>query len=160
MSVQDTLEQLAACLCAQIITDGSPGVCFCGLVPGEAVALDYLGDCPDGLCGMAWTRLITAYPATILGTPSLEPGNCAIGLGLDIELGIARCASMPATDGTPPSDAQLLADTQQQVADMETMRRAVLCCNEGIDWILTNYTAQGPQGGLVGGSWVVSTIIY
>jgi hypothetical protein len=155
MSIQDTLEKLASCLCAQIETDGLPAVCFCGLAPGAEIALDYQGDCPDGVCGMAWVRLATAYPATALGNTSEQPGNCAVPVGFDVEIGIVRCASLPDEDGSPPSEADLLADTQIQVADMLVMRRAVVCC-VGSDHLLRAYTPIGPDGGVVGGVWAVS----
>lgn len=159
MSIQDTLEQLAACLCAQIITDGSPGVCFCGVVPGESVALDYQGDCDD-VCGMAWVRLTSVYPATVMGTPSVEPNNCAMGLGFDLELGVVRCSSLPDDQGNPPSAADLLGDTTLQVADMFSMRAAILCCGQASDWLLGLYTPIGPEGGVVGGTWAASSMEF
>lgn len=159
MSVQETLERLGSCLCAQIVADGSPGVCFCGVVPGEAAALDYAGDCSD-VCGMAWVRLVTSYPATVLGTPNLTASNCALPLGFDVELGVARCASTPDSSGNPPSAADLLGDTTLQSADMDSMRRAVLCCGDAADWLLGVYAPIGPEGGLVGGTWTASSMEF
>lgn len=152
-AVNDRLTAIAACLCAQIETDGLPPVCFCGVVPGDQVALDYVGDNCATACGMAWVRLIGMYPSVSLGQPNTEPGNCQSLLGLEVEVGIMRCASLPDDDGTPPSAADLAGDVELQAADALTMRRALLCCASSQDLMLGPYTPQGPEGGLVGGVW-------
>jgi len=155
--VQDRLEMLAECLCAQIKSDALPDVCFCGLVNGEQAAFDYAGqDCGDQ-CGMAWVRLITIYPSVSLGEPSIEADNCGKLLGFDVEVGIVRCVSVPDEEGNPPTPGMLLADTELQVADALTMRRAILCCvSSSKDVRLGIYTPIGPSGGLGGGMWTAS----
>jgi len=153
--VQETLEELASCLCAQVEADGLPAVCFCGVVPGLEIALDYQGDCADA-CGMAWVRLVALYPSTSIGQPSEQPGNCSLMLGLDIEIGMVRCASGMDEAGTPPTAGQLLADTELQVADALAMRKALLCCHNSKDFLLGPYAPYGPAGGMVGGAWTVA----
>jgi len=157
MGVMDRLERLAECLCAQIIEDALPNVCFCGVVGGEQTVLDYAGqDCGDR-CGMAWVRLITMYPSVTLGEPSIEADNCGKLLGFDVEVGIVRCVSTPDEDGNPPTAAEVLADAELQVADALTMRRAILCCvTTSKDIRLGVYTPVGPSGGLGGGMWSAS----
>jgi hypothetical protein len=155
-SVQDKLEQVAACVCAQIEVDELPKTCFCGILPGAEVALDYSGDCGEGICGMAWVRLIAVYPSTVVGTPNELPGNCSSLIGMDVELGIMRCISQPADDGTPPDPADLQADAALQVADLMALRKAAFCCGNEKDLVLGAYTPVGPVGGLAGGFWVLS----
>jgi hypothetical protein len=155
-SVQEKLEQIAACVCAQIEVDGLPATCFCGILPGAEVALDYAGDCADGVCGMAWVRLIGVYPSSVIGTPSEQPGNCSHLIGMDVELGIVRCASMPDDEGNPPAPADLQADAALQVADAMALRKAATCCAPERDFILGAYIPVGPAGGLVGGFWTLS----
>lgn len=160
MTVQSTLHALAECLCAQIATDDSPAMCFCGVVPGDAAVADYAGDC-DTETGMAWVRLISTYPATGVGVPDERAGNCGAALGFDVEVGILRMMSVGDDLGNPPTAAEQLAAVDQQVKDMMTMRRAVACCPAlpGKDFTLNTYTPQGPYGALVGGFWTISVVL-
>jgi hypothetical protein len=153
-AVYDRLTTLAACLCTQIETDGLPGVCFCGIVPGDAAAAFYSGDCTKK-CGMAWVRLDGMQPASGVGIPNEQPGNCASGLGFAVEVGIMRCTPIGEMD-RPPTAAELAAATELQVADAATMRRAVACCAGSDDWVLGTYASLGPQGGMLTGAWTVT----
>lgn len=150
----DALSELATCLCAQIVVDGSPDVCFCGVIPGEAAAAMYQGNCTKK-CGMAWVRLITVVPAAGLGTATEQAGNCMTGIGYDVEMGILRCTPI-GTATEPPTPAQLLGAAQLQHADMMSMRRAVACCTGSRDWMVGAYAPMGPSGGMVGGAWTVT----
>jgi hypothetical protein len=156
--ITSILTDLATCLCAQILTDDLPPTCFCGIVPGEVVALDYSGDCADE-CGMAWVRLSAAYPSTIVAVPSPMPGNCAVGIGIEVEMGIVRCISPGGEDGQPPEPAELAAAAVLQQADMMAMWRAVACCRTNKDWMIGTYTPFGPEGGLVGGTLALSILV-
>lgn len=156
--VTTVLTELATCLCAQILIDETPKVCFCGLVPGAEVAMEYAGDCADA-CGMAWVRLANSYPSTSIGLPSVAPGNCQSGIGLDVELGIARCVEVGQADGSPPTPGQLAASAVLQSEDMMTLWRAVACCRQSKDWVIGQYTPFGPEGGLVGGVVFVSILV-
>lgn len=155
-----TLESLASCLCAQIERDGSVPTCFCGVIPGDAAVGDYAGDCSTA-CGMAWVRLMTVYPATVVGVPNEAAGNCSATIGLEIEVGILRCLSIP-EDGEPPSAGELLAVTDLQTRDAMSIWRAITCCDaiNVRDSILSAYQPMGPMGGLVGGAYTVRTMLY
>jgi hypothetical protein len=159
MSVFERLTDLAACLCAQIEADGGPPTCFCGVIPGDAAVGDYAGDC-DEKCGMAWVRLIMAYPATGVGAPDETVGNCSASLGFDVEVGILRCIDVPEDGSAPPAEEQV-ATTQLQVADMMTMWRAINCCEAlpNKDFILGAYQPMGPLGALVGGNFTLRTVL-
>jgi hypothetical protein len=154
--IEQTMADLATCLCAEILESGPP-VCACGVMPGEDVALDYMGDCDD-TCGQAWVRLATAYPSVTIGQPSVNPGNCSVGVGLEIEMGIVRCFDVG--DGrTPPDAADLAASAVLQYADMMTMWRAVACCRSSKDFIIGQYVPIGPQGGIVGGTLPLGILV-
>lgn len=147
--ITDILVALGTCLCAQFETDGNVVPGFCGVIPGEAPIGSYALD-----CGMAWVRLTTAYPSTVVGRVSDVVGNCGKGLGFEVEIGVMRCMDM---DEESPSDAELLATTQQQLDDMLTMHRAVSCCAAigSKDYILQAYRPIGPTGGFVGGTFTL-----
>lgn len=155
----EAMAELATCLCAELKKDGSPDLCFCGLVPGDAAMDQYAGDC-ETKCGMAWVRLITAYPATGVATPSEVPGNCNSGLAFEIEVGAVRCISVGEDDGSPPSAEELLAATDLQIRDMVAMHRAILCCDaiNPKDSLLNNYAPVGPTS-VVGGIWTISVML-
>lgn len=156
--VQTVLTELSTCLCAQVQVDGLPPVCFCGIVPGAEIAMDSAGDCDDA-CGMAWVRLASAYPATTIGQPSLRVGNCGVGIGLDIELGIGRCIEVGQSDGSGLTPEQLSVAAALQEADMMAMWRAVACCRQSNDWVVGQYTPFGPEGGVVGGTLIVAVLV-
>jgi hypothetical protein len=158
--LSEMLTNLAACLCAELTPDGAdgPDLCFCGLMPGQQPALD-LGDCPDA-CGMAWVRLMDAYPAVGLGVEwdPTNNGGCGPMIGATVEVGVIRCFEQPAHGG-PPEPEELLAGTQQQIEDMLAMRRAIMCCNlDDEDYALGRYAPYGPQGFIVGGWWTLDLL--
>lgn len=158
-SVHDLLTDLAACLCVTLEDWGLPTPCFCGVLPGLNVALDYFGGCEDGSCGngMAWVRLNSVYPAIGVGIQSQTAGNCGTTLGIDIEIGVVRCISAGEDDGGPVP-AQELADAAfLQSQDALAMRAAVACCAPltSRDYVLGIYTPYGPEGGAVGGTWTM-----
>ena len=156
MNVTSTLASLVECLCTQITDAGLPEPCFCGLVPGDAAVFDYAGDCDDK-CGMAWVRLVTTYPSVTVGVADTTPGNCAAGLGFDVEIGIVRCLPVGDSEGEPPTPEQYLDAALTQYVEADIMRQAVLCCGfNSHDFIMGSYTPLGPDGGLVGGQWVMS----
>ena len=157
MDINAILADLATCLCAQILTDDLPQVCFCGVVPGEEVALDYVGDCADA-CGMAWVRLSTAYPSVSIGQPAGIPGNCTMGIGVEIEMGIVRCLDV-GEGSTPPEPTSLTASAVLQVADMMAMWRALHCCQNAKDFIIGQYAPIGPEGGVVGGTLPLGILV-
>lgn len=142
------LAALAECLCEQIESDGTPTPCLCSVIPGAALPLD-VGTCDDGN-GIAYVRLVTTYPSVEVGVSDITPGNCDKGLGFDIELGLFRCFPM---DPEPsPADVLLEAATLQ-LADLDTMRKALGCCDwlPRSDFVIGQYQPFGPDGGVVGG---------
>lgn len=157
MTPSTLLTELAACLCVQIQDAPGPDVCFCGVIPGDAAVAEYAGSC-NNKCGMAWVRLGTIYPSTVVGVIEEAAGNCGSGIGVDIEVGILRCAAMPDDRGNPPKPSALAASAKQCADDAMTMWRAISCCEAfgSKDFILRGYSPAGPMGGLVGGTWALS----
>lgn len=147
-AVWDRIQDLHSCLCATFETNGPP-LCFCGVVPGSEVALEYQGDCDDR-CGMAWIKVLAIYPAKVLGAVATDPNNCLMGLGVDLEIGAMRCLPVGDADGTPPSTEELREATEQQVKDMLSVREAMICCQGATEWIMGATNPFGPAGGTVG----------
>jgi hypothetical protein len=160
VSTFDRLVLLRDCLCQQIVTDGSPPVCFCEVVPGDGAVAEYF-NCTPTCTGMAWVRLSSSYPATSVGTPDTNVGNCGKERGMEVELGILRCVPSLATrDGRPVPAAAVNEAAAQQMLDMETLFRAVECCTtlNGKDFIVGTYTPLGPEGAVLGGVLSVAMI--
>lgn len=149
------VEDLAACLAAQIEADENIPPCFCGVLPGFEVAWD-IGQC-DEANGLAYVRVAGVYPSSSVGVASLIPGNCAVGLGFDLEIGMLRCFDLN-EDGSPSSPEQLLEATQLQLFDVQTMRRTLACCDwlGSNDYVVGTYQPVGPSGGVVGGAFPLS----
>lgn len=151
---------IAECLCAQIKENDLPGLCFCGILGGDG-PYDMTGvgdDCEEGGCGQAWVRFVTGYPSTEVGVALQTPNNCkSNGFGYDLEVGITRCVTIP-DDGEAMDHAEMLAASQLQIADMLTMQQALLCCNalNSEDFVLGAYIPIGPEGGILGGRWILS----
>lgn len=161
MIVADLLTDIAACLCATLTPDGEtdPGLCFCGVISGEGVDSAIGFECDDK-CGMAWVRLIAAYPATQIGQLDQTETPCGTYLGLDIEVGVFRCAPVPEGVEIPnPEDLHALA--VQQADDMVLARKAIACCSalEDIDYLLGTWTPIGPEGLIMGGAWILSVVL-
>jgi len=159
----ELLTDIAACLCVTLEEWGLPPTCFCGVLPGQTVAIDYFGGCDDESCGngMAWVRLAALYPAQIVGVPMQTPGNCDSTLGMDLEIGVVRCISAGEDDGSPVSPEELAASTYLQSQDALAMRAAMACCSPltSKDFILGAYTPYGPDGLVVGGTWTAVVVI-
>lgn len=144
---------LASCLCREIAEAELPDPCFCGVIPGQAVPLDYCAPCGSrgGKCGMAWVRLAGVAPANFTGT-SGDITRCATPLQATIEVGVARCAPTGSLDSLPTMADQLAA-AELQTADMAAALRAIRCCTDNGDIAVTAWAPFGPTGGCLGGSW-------
>lgn len=153
-SIWPAMTALISCLCSQLQLDGLPPVCICSPMPGEAIATDYVSE--DA--GMAWVRLVQAWPSTSF--PAVDPGpGCGAPLAFGLELGVAYCAPGPDEDGGPPDLVAQFEATRLQVAAMNTMRRAIACCfpnRRAADVVLATYAPMGPEGGVVGGAWTLT----
>lgn len=161
MEPQVLLDAIADCLCRQIERSPVPGVCFCGVVPGDGVVTDFAGNCKDANQGMAWVRQTLLYPASGVNVVNETVGNCGSGAGMDIEIGMIRPAATVDAYGNPPTADQYRALSQLVNDDAMVMWRALACCDTltDLDYILGTYQPFGPMGGVVGGVWSVATLL-
>lgn len=155
MNIGGVLNDLAACLCAQIETRGGPQPCFCGVIPGDGVIAEYAADCTTRN-GVAWVRTGSMYPSVTPGVADQRPGNCATGTGIDIEIGILR-EQQAYMESDVITAQQAAAAVDLQLKDAETIRLAIECCSalNTEDYVLGLYAPMGPLGGLVGGAWTI-----
>lgn len=151
------LEDLSACLCSTLADAKGPELCFCGVLPGDTVdeGLAAVGSCSGG---MAWVRLANSYASTTFPDADAIAG-CSVLLAAQFEIGVLRPIILGNDRRNPTSD-ELVAATRVQLSDMTAMHRAIRCCVGGseVDFVyaLGDYTPEGPDGGLLGGSWTLT----
>lgn len=165
--VWPTMVALAACLCEQIELRELPKPCYCGVLAGSTVSLDYCGPGPDGTCngscgGQAWVRPVDIFPSTVFPNRDAVASNCNSPLAARLEVGIARCVPQgtnSAINGyVPPSKEDLEQAARLQMADMSAIYAAIRCCmgaDENLDYFVEAYTPLVPQGGCGGGAFTV-----
>lgn len=149
-----TLNRLVDCLCTELAEAGLD-TCYCGLLPGQLIAAQYVNH--KTRQGMAWVRLNGAWPYTQF--PSFNTAaQCAAPVAFEIEIGSLFCAPVFADSrGNPPSLAAQLEAVRVQTAAMAAMRRAIVCClGTGKTAVLGQYQPIGPEGDVVGGTWMVT----
>lgn len=139
--------KLSQCLCETLEERGlKPSKCFCGILPGDTPSWDYSD-------GMAWVRLIDAYPSTTFPNPDTTArGSCSALLVATLEVGLLQCAPGLGAGGSLPTEVQNFDASRLQMAGMRAMHQAITCCDLGLV-VLGTYTPSGPQGNLVGGTW-------
>lgn len=152
----DALVNLAACVETQFAEDNRPKTCFHGVIPGEGVTALWAGECENDICGMTWVRMISAYPSNTTGVSDVTSNPCDLDLGMDVEVGVLRCTNVLIEDAET-DEAESLEVSSDIMADMMSLRRAILCCFDAdkSQRILGNWTPMGPLGMLVGGVWTV-----
>lgn len=145
------LDQLATCLCEELIRSGLPELCFCGVVAGTPAL-----DLTDEDKGMAWVRLLQVYPSTTFPQPTSTPSSCTAPLVAQVEIGVMRCFPAAMDVEHLPTEQEQWDAARLQQADMMAMYRAIQCCYKKFDeFSIGAYTPLGPDGGLVGGTWQV-----
>lgn len=147
-TVWPIMVMLSQCLCEELTKRGlMPGDCFCGVVPGAVLVHDYAA-------GEAWVRLVNMYPSTTFPQRDNRPNNCATGLGATLEVGVMQCAPGVTAAKKIPSQADKFEQVRLQMATMNAMRQAIICCGLE-DMVLGQYDPAGPQGLQVGGTWTL-----
>lgn len=158
MNVSVLLSALAQCLCETLSEPayGHVPPCFCGVVPGTQAIQEMSQGCNADRNGVAWVRLAATYPSVTVGVADTSLGNCSAGIGYDIEIGVVR-EHAEYFEAEVLDEADMLTVTTWQVDDMNAIRRAVACCSplDPTDYILGQYQPIGPQGGMVGGAWML-----
>lgn len=131
---------------------GMPGVEFAGVLPGNTVAIDYV----TGQSGaMAWARVANVFPSMSFPTQDYTVEKVIV-LATQVEFGILRAAVMPDT-GEAPTPEEQFEMARLQLADMRLLLQlACAYAGDDIPMLLGNYTPTGPEGGVVGGAWLVT----
>lgn len=149
---------LSACLCGELEAAGFT-MCFCGLMPGGEVPLDFCGDGCDteGCGGQAWVRVVSVFASTNFPNPA-DAATCATSRAAILEVGHAMCAPQPDNDGTPPSVAEQYDAVFRQMASMDAMWKAIACCfpSQDRDYMLGEYAAIPAGGGCLAAVWTVT----
>jgi len=153
------LTSLAACLCSELEAAGFT-MCFCGLMPGGDVPLDFCGgDCDtEGCGGQAWVRVVSVFATVDFPTPS-STARCGSNRAATIEIGHAQCAPMPDSNGTPPGVQEQYNATYRQMASMDAMWRTLACCfgaDREKDHVIGEYTPMAAGGGCLAAVWTVT----
>lgn len=154
------LTALAECLTAELEKQGGPPLCYSGLMIGQQNFPLGLVDQTNNL-GVAWVRPVITFPSATFPLPD-DPSvtartSCKSRLAMEIEIGVARCA--PAASGraayVDPQD--IFEATRLYMADMQAMKRALLCCYKPQDkdrLVATGaWTPLEAMGRVSGGSW-------
>jgi hypothetical protein len=167
-TVYPALVDLAACLELEFVAAELPRPCEVQVLPGQIVSFDYCGEggCDLDGCGngQAWVRLVNVQAVVRQSETGTSTGvaftSCRGEYIFQLEMGVTRCIPGVDASGNPPTTEELLEATRFQLADMDTMRRAITCCfatdrqwgeNRGVQ--MESYTPVGPEGGCVGGYW-------
>lgn len=131
------------------------GFCSITLQAGAEVPYDYGAE--SGCTGMMWVRLVSANPTLQFPQPDVTPDNCTHSLAYFLEVGVVRDAPVPTKvrGGIElPTQEEIRAATELSVQDMSAMHEALVNLRLDIDFVvLGEYTAVGPNGGVIGGLW-------
>lgn len=156
MSPEEMLAELLECLTAEIRERGRQDeYCSITIQPGNQVVFDF-GD--DGCTGMAWVRLVSANPTVSFPSADTSPDNCAYTLAFTVEVGMIGPA--PQLDTTlgeyvVPTDVELFEASMRQLEEMQMMHAALKKADIP-EKVIGDYTPQGPDGGVLGGTWTLS----
>ncbi len=158
--IYPVLAELTACLCAAL---GESRPCFCGLLVGDEIPAEYVGECADDdgepSCGAAYVRLVTAYPTENF-PDALERPTCNSVMAYQVAVGVLRCISIGEDDGSPIDPEELKANALLRLGDMKAMRRAIQCCFgrafDDVEHVMGVYTPLPQTGDIVGGEWMVT----
>lgn len=123
--------RLAECLCKELADAKGPSLCFCGLWVGTSQPPLGVAKCADGEgCGVAWVRLVGAFPSSSFPVPDdgLQQSSCATPLAYEVEIGVGRCAPRAEGREVLPSEQALFDAQRLYMSDMRAAKRALLCC--------------------------------
>lgn len=124
--------------------------CFAGVLPGDLVSWDFVGD--D--CGaMSWCRVASVFPSAIGFAPDATP-QAMLTFAATLELGTLRTIAVP-DNGEPATVEQQYDATRLQLADMNAMVEAICryCSRNEVPLLMGTYSPAGPAGAAVGGAW-------
>jgi hypothetical protein len=151
---------LLECLCEAVNANANPPAHCCYRLPGE-VAMD--ADMYTNLCcqGLAYVS-VSDFWVSSNSFPEQDiirqaQARCAPpSWGVELKMGIIRCAPV-GTDTTMPTCADFLVAHTQSLVDAQSLRQAACCFRnnfpnldpqlDGMSVVISRQTANTPQGG-------------
>ncbi len=157
LKIYPILDELRACLCAKLAGDD---LCFCGILLGEDVPLEYAGACDE--IGAAYVRVVNAYPSTASFPGPDERDHDPTLRAWSIVLGIIRAA--PYGEGMEaPDPADVRQFNLDLLGDAQILWETISCCLHGEKFqeidpqkLRGVYTPIAVQGGVGGGEWALT----
>lgn len=144
-AIMPALAKLRDCLCNELDKSGLSADCDCVLIHG--LGTNVAPPAPGK--GFAWVGVTGAFASKDFPNPDVSRSVCATPLAASFVMGVVRCFQV---NPRGESGEDMLRWLDKQMADMQAMRRAILCC--GVEDVsLGTYTPIGPEGGAFGGSW-------
>lgn len=149
---------LAAQVQKEIVKSGLDPIDKVTLQPGIQPVSDYAGNKSN--CGEIIVNMTSAF-ATDAFPDAVPTATCSDELAFVVTVWVLRCAApMGGTtqQPKPPSPEAQLASTRDHLADMQAVRRAIVCTFRDMDrqYVVGNFTPWGPSGNVVGGYWTVT----
>ncbi len=148
---------LVECMCDRLAVEGAGPLCFCGLMPGGAVAWDYCGQCSGATCGMGYVTVVTVYPYESFPEQSAY-SKCDRPLAATLTIGALRCAPIPAEDGTLPGEVEQTEAALAAIADMDALYSTIVCCKFA-EVSVGAYIPLAAAGGCMGGAWELTVAL-
>lgn len=161
-AIYPILAELSACLCSAL-GDGKP--CFCGIVVGNDIPVDYVGACEDengdASCGVAYVRVTGAYPTSKFPEAQIA-ATCNLAMAYNIAVGVLRCFPIGEEDGGPVNSEDFKSLNLELLGDMKAIRRAIQCCFQRayphVKMVMGTFTPISVEGGVAGGEWPISVL--
>lgn len=131
-----------------------------GVPPGMRLCYPVVGEIAQDNCKCGQLTLTVQQEGNTVTFPQMNNsvqqgmGGCHPGNPLAlIQIQLDRCVSGPASNGSPPSCANMRADALKLYADAEVIKNATICCLAEMQRtrVIKNYTLPavsylGPQG--------------
>jgi hypothetical protein len=149
--------RLLDCLVDRLDVYGVP-VCRSVWHPGATVPWDACGTASGDAEGQAWVAVQRVYPSDRFPTQTADAHRCIpMGYGVELLVGVLRCASVVDDSGRAPSADAVTADAIKTSRDRQLTLEAITCClidddDPGV-YRLGAWEPLGPNGGCVGGQW-------
>jgi hypothetical protein len=155
-TLPELLATLLESLTAQIRAKGrEDDYCSITIQPGAAVAVDFG---PEAGCeGMAWVRLVATNPTVSFPNADVGMNNCGYSLAYTVELvmlGPAPVMTDSLNKFVLPTDVEQFEAAMRQAEEMQMMYDAIRAADLP-QLVLGDYTPQGPEGGVLGGTWTL-----
>jgi hypothetical protein len=158
LTVLPFAEELLTCLCAELALVSAPPQQCC-LRTGETV-FPAISLTEDECCsGLAWVRISSIFVSEAnFPEPDTEPrGGCPPSwLGVQLEMGVARCAPTGSLSSNPTCDEWTIL-SERVLEDAGAMRRAFCCLNiDNSAKLLGAWTPLPTEGRCAGGTVIVT----